>query len=342
MKYIVVHPDGFQVAGSRSMLLTQAYAITQEIRDQFSAFDSGRDGSTPVQSLALEVFFTHNTFAVTSDMLPAFLDLKADSDETDSDEADSDGADSDEADSDAATTFQIRTTIKRLVVHVYCDMAHQYSNHKDNLIGLLECPKLQSLQVKLRGKPKLDICIDYFAELATVRIWKVLEALKKSPRNPLTVSMTVLKPVPHTFPVVPWAALRLGLPYDSSRILPSEQYAVEVDEDISWMWEAPTDETRNKYLASQHNWMQELAVLMFDQEANKEARLECDTEALPLSEQMEELKARPKILDIMHRGHNERNFRNSKLLTREAFALVRERFQDTSPGIDGSASVLSS
>lgn len=308
-----MYPSGVTVKEPESLLLMQTSAFTQEIEGCFNVLDGGRNDSLHLRSLALEVFFTHNTFAVPSTMLPAFLDLGVGSQK--------------------AISFPIRSTVRKLKVDLKFDYTWHSRNRGigDELSGLRNCPDLRSLHVVVQAVPWYNF-LNYDLESTTVQIWTVLEDLKAGLGQGLTVTMKAVKRVPFNYPVCPKTGRILNWRNDEPRVFNYFNWLsldFEMYKDVTWMWEAPTDAVRNKYLNSTHDWMEELTVLMFDEEANKEARVEYDTDSRPLSKNMDMLKARRTMLKTMIHGWNEGKFRNSRLLTPEAFALVQQRFEST-------------
>lgn len=161
---------------------------------------------------------------------------------------------------------------------------------------------------------------DYEAELRIVSLWGLFEALKVRLGHELKISSNR------------WL---YGL---SSKPRPKDR---------SWTWDAPAEDAWDNYVQSEHTSMEEPNVLMFDEEADKEATLGCDLEIRPMSDKSAMLDGRPDIEEIMveecnegkllnirpltqeaimDQGYNKGTFRNSRLLTREAFQLVRQRF----------------
>ena len=321
-------PHDIRIADPESESLIGASDFTQEIKDHFGVFNSARDGSLRVQLLAHKVFLTHNRFVIYSDMLAGFLDF--------------------EPASPAGNRYQNRKKVRHLKVVV--DSGHKWhSRNRDfgnDLRSLRDCPKLKSLHVVVRAVPWLNY-LGYELERITAQIWTALEELKERLGPGMKVSMKAEKPDSIDYLACPYTGQTFNDYNDEPPVFRYLEGLVLFDEfkmltDITRMWEPPTDAVRSKYLNSEQKWLEELNVLMFDEEGNKEARVNCDTDSRPLSKNMDLLKARPKMEGLMRMGSNETEFHNSKLRTREAFALVEQRFANTGSSTEGHTPALPS
>ena len=315
MKYSILLPNDIQLEGPQSLVLLQSIRFTQGVEEFLSGVDGGKNDSEQLRSLALGVFFSHNTFAVSSDMLFDFLSLRVGG--------------------QARNSFLVRSKVQHLKIDVKFagTVASREIDHGDEIADLLNCPSLRSVHVLLKADPEEDY-LNHDFERNTVQIWNVLEALKPKLGRRLTVAMKGVRHIREPyFPGLYTQAVNLRgnqlfpVHFRYTSLVPRNDFREnKFNKDVSFMWEAPTDAVKNKYLGSRHNWMEELNVLMFDKEANKEARRECDKENLPLTENMVMLKARPKLEGITQNWFNQQKFRNSLLVTREAYHLVRQRF----------------